>query len=159
MSARCEHCGFLNPDETKFCGECGRSLSRTCPRCDFANPAGFKFCGNCGFALTALPDAPAARAERRQLTVMFCDLVGSTVLSQQLDPEDLRELVRDYQRACGEAIRQFDGTVAQYLGDGILVYFGYPRAHEDDSRRAVLAGLEVLKAIARLSQQWQARDA
>ncbi|MEO1132542.1 MAG: adenylate/guanylate cyclase domain-containing protein [Cyanobacteria bacterium J06639_1] len=157
MGAQCENCGFLNPVGTKFCGQCGRSLSIACPRCNFANPSGFKFCGNCGFALTPAPQPLKPRAERRQLTVMFCDLVGSTVLSQQLDPEDLRDLVRDYQKACGTAIRQFEGTVAQYLGDGILVYFGYPKAHEDDARRAVLAGLEVLKAIAALSQQWQTR--
>ncbi|MEO0803202.1 MAG: adenylate/guanylate cyclase domain-containing protein [Cyanobacteria bacterium J06642_2] len=161
MSARCGNCGFLNPVETKFCGQCGQSMSISCPRCHFTNPGGFKFCGNCGFALTPAPEPQPSqpRAERRQLTVMFCDLVGSTVLSQQLDPEDLRDLVRDYQKVCGAAIRQFEGTVAQYLGDGILVYFGYPKAHEDDARRAVLAGLEILKAIARLSQQWQTRHA
>ena len=88
--------------------------------------------------------------ERRQLTVMFCDLVGSTALSEQLDPEDLHAMIRAYQAACGQIIEQYDGTIAQYLGDGLLVYFGYPAAHEDDARRAVRAGLDILKHITQL---------
>src|SRR5262249_13482226 len=81
--------------------------------------------------------APPLDAERRQLTVMFCDLVDSTKLSSQLDPEEYREVVRAYQSACTEVIQRFDGHVAQLLGDGLLVYFGYPQAHEDDPHRAV----------------------
>jgi class 3 adenylate cyclase/tetratricopeptide (TPR) repeat protein len=92
-------------------------------------------------------DSRVDAAERRQLTVMFCDLVGSTALSTQLDPEDLREVVRAYQQTCAEAIRRHDGHIAQYLGDGVLVYFGYPTAHEDDARRAVRAGLEIIQAL------------
>src|SRR5215468_6726406 len=93
----------------------------------------------------------APEAERRQLTVMFCDLVGSTALSAQLDPEDLREVVRAYQRTCAEVIQRFDGHVAQYLGDGLLVYFGYPQAHEDDAQRAVRVGLEIVAALPQLN--------
>src|SRR5271168_4710975 len=78
----------------------------------------------------------AADAERRQLTVMFCDLVGSTALSTRHDPEDLRELIGDYHRAVSETVGRFDGFVAKYMGDGVLIYFGYPRAHEDDAERA-----------------------
>jgi class 3 adenylate cyclase len=85
--------------------------------------------------------------ERRQLTVMFCDLVGSTALSTQLDPEDLREIIRRYQQTCAEVIRRYEGYVAQYLGDGLLVYLGYPAAHEDDAVRAVRAGLEIIEAF------------
>lgn len=85
--------------------------------------------------------------ERRHLTVMFCDVVGSTALSERLDPEDLRDVIRDYQTACEDPIRRFDGYVTQYLGDGILSYFGYPRAHDDDARRAVRAGLAILDAL------------
>ncbi|MFL5286280.1 MAG: AAA family ATPase [Rhodopila sp.] len=97
------------------------------------------------------PGAPAqADAERRQLTVMFCDLVGSTALSTRYDPEDLRELVRDYHRAVAAMVTRFDGFVAQYMGDGALIYFGYPRAHEDDAERAVRAGLAVIEAVGRL---------
>ena len=79
-------------------------------------------------------------AERRQLTVMFCALVGSTALSEQLDPEDLREVIRAYQETASEVITRHGGHIAQYLGDGLLVYFGYPQAHEDDARRAVQSG-------------------
>ncbi len=85
----------------------------------------------------------SAEAERRQLTVMFCDLVGSTALAERLDPEELRDLMQAYQRACGEVIARYDGHVAQYLGDGLMVYFGWPQAHEDDAVRAIRAGLEV----------------
>jgi len=90
-------------------------------------------------------------AERRQLTVMFCDLVDSTKLSSQLDPEDYREVVRAYQRVCTEVIQRYDGHVAQLLGDGLLVYFGYPQAHEDDAHRAVHTSLEVIEAIGALN--------
>jgi predicted ATPase/class 3 adenylate cyclase len=118
---------------------------------------------------TLLPDVAAPQgasasggwhpsdAERRQLTVMFCDLVGSTALSGQLDPEDLRDVVRAYQRICAEVIQRFDGYIAQLLGDGLLVYFGYPQAHEDDAQRAGLASLGILDAMellnARLEQE------
>jgi class 3 adenylate cyclase len=101
-----------------------------------------------------------ATAERRQLTVMFCDLVGSTALSSQLDPEDLREVIGAYHRAVAEVVAGFDGFVAKYMGDGVLVYFGYPQAHEDDAERAVRAGLGVIDAVGRLdikSARLQAR--
>src|SRR6266545_2010246 len=94
-------------------------------------------------------------AERCQLTVMFCDLVDSTVLSGQLDPEDLREVVRAYQKVCSEVITRFDGHLAQLLGDGLLVYFGYPQAHEDDAQRAVRTGLGILDAMGDLNQGLQ----
>src|SRR5438128_5164173 len=92
-----------------------------------------------------------AEAERRQLTVMFCDLVGSTALSGKLDPEDMREMLRAYQQACAEVINRFEGHIAQYLGDGLLVYFGYPSAHEDDAPRAVRAALGIADAMERLN--------
>ena len=96
-------------------------------------------------------DVPtSADAERRQLTVMFCDLVGSTALSTQFDPEDLRELIGAYHRAVTAVVVGFDGFVAKYMGDGVLVYFGYPRAHEDDAERAVRAGLGSIEAVSRL---------
>ena len=103
-------------------------------------------------AITATPPlVPApADAERRQLTVMFCDLVGSTALATRLDPEDLREVVGAYHRAVNETIAPFEGFVAKYMGDGVLIYFGYPQAHEDDAERAVRAGLAVIAAIGRL---------
>lgn len=90
-------------------------------------------------------------AERRQLTVMFVDLVGSTALASRIDPEDLREIVAAYHRCVAEIVERFEGYVAKYLGDGVLAYFGYPRAHEDEAERAILAGLELAEAVARLS--------
>ena len=90
-------------------------------------------------------------AERRQLTVLFCDLVDSTVLASQLDPEDLREVIRAYQAACATVIEHLEGHIAQYLGDGLLVYFGYPQAHEDDAQRAVRAGLGMVAAVQSLN--------
>src|SRR6266852_5560686 len=97
----------------------------------------------------ATPSPP--EAERRQLTVLFCDLVDSTALSGQLDPEDLREVVRAYQDTCAKVIARFEGHIAQYLGDGLLVYFGYPQAHEDDAQRAVRAGLGMIEALGQLN--------
>src|SRR5215510_2136285 len=98
---------------------------------------------------------PLPEAERRQLTVMFCDLVDSTKLSSQLDPEVYRDVVRVYQSACTEVIQRFDGHVAQLLGDGLLVYFGYPHAHEDDAQRAVRTGLEILDTMGDLNKALQ----
>src|SRR6516225_8999719 len=89
-------------------------------------------------------------AERRQLTVMFCDLVGSTALATRLDPEDLREIIGAYHRCVADTASRFAGFVAKYMGDGGLVYFGYPHAHEDDAERAVRAGLELISAVAAL---------
>jgi class 3 adenylate cyclase len=130
-----------------------------CRECFHSNAAGANFCANCGARLTA-DEAPAhvaraeprpppavGSAERRQVTVMFCDLVGSTALSGQLDPEDLHLVIAAYYREVAETMRRFGGFVAKYLGDGALVYFGYPQAHEDDAERAVRAGLELVSAV------------
>jgi class 3 adenylate cyclase len=93
---------------------------------------------------------PRTDAERRQVTVMFSDLVGSTALSARMDPEDMREIISAYQKCVAETVRRFDGFVAKYMGDGVLIYFGYPQAHEDDAERAVRAGLELIAAVAAL---------
>src|SRR5215475_6942107 len=104
----------------------------------------------------SIPVEPRSpEAERRQLTVMFCDLVDSTKLSSQLDPEDWRDIVRAYQRVCTDVIQRYDGHIAQLLGDGLLVYFGYPQAHEDDPHRAVRAGLGILAAMGELNTRLQ----
>jgi class 3 adenylate cyclase/predicted ATPase len=113
-------------------------------------------------SISRLPETAPAEprtpdAERRQLTVLFCDVVGSTQLSGQLDPEDLRAVVRGYQDAAAEVIQRYEGHIAQYLGDGLLVYFGYPLAHEDDARRAVHAGLGMVQAIAALNTRLTAQ--
>jgi TOMM system kinase/cyclase fusion protein len=128
-----------------------------CPKCAFANPESAALCGHCGAALDSSrlhPERDAqssSLAERRRLTVMFCDLVGSTALSGELDPEELHDLTRQYQRVCADVIGRHGGRVAQFLGDGLLVYFGYPIAHEDDAQRAVHAGLKIVAAISGLS--------
>ena len=93
----------------------------------------------------------AESGERRQLTVMFCDLVGSTALSEKLDPEELRALLHDYRTRCGEVISRYEGFVARYVGDGILTYFSWPKAHEEDAERALRAALEVVQAVKRVS--------
>ena len=99
---------------------------------------------------TTAPPGPRGDAERRHLTVMFCDLVDSTALAARLDPEDLREVITVYHRAVADVVESFDGFVAKYMGDGVLAYFGYPRSHEDDAERAVRTGLSVIGAIGRL---------
>jgi class 3 adenylate cyclase len=96
---------------------------------------------------------PEDRAERRQVTVMFSDLVGSTALSARMDPEDLREVISAYQKCVAETVQRFGGFVAKYMGDGVLIYLGYPQAHEDDAERAVRAGLELVAAVAALKTQ------
>ena len=100
-------------------------------------------------APTAPEQAPKDTAERRQVTVMFSDLVGSTALSARMDPEDLREIISAFQKCVAETVQRFGGFVAKYMGDGVLVYFGYPQAHEDDAERAVRAGLELIASSRR----------
>src|SRR5262249_14776873 len=167
----CASCGFDNREGAKFCNECGTPLALRCLSCGTENHGGAKFCSECGTPLTkpvaaATPAQPARQnappqaqptelragfttpeAERRQLTVLFCDLVGSTGLSEQLDPEEYREVVQGYQATCAAVIRRYDGHLAQHLGDGVLVYFGYPVAHEDDAQRAARAGIEIIAAL------------
>src|SRR6201996_7796434 len=100
-------------------------------------------------AAAGTPDAP----ERRQLTVMFCDLVGSTALTAQLDPEDMADLIRAFQGAVAAAVNRFDGHIAKWMGDAAMVYFGYPRAHEDDAERAARAARALIEAVAALSDE------
>ena len=102
-------------------------------------------------AAGSAPEIPATSVERRQLTVMSCDLVGSTALSGRLDPEDLRAIIGAYHRCCTELIERNGGFVAKYMGDGVLAYFGYPQAHEHDAERAVPAGLNLVEAVPKLA--------
>jgi len=118
-----------------------------CPFCAYRNPRDAPECGGCH---RSLQSAQAPTAERRQLTVFFADIAGSTSLAETLDPEDLRELYARYQAVCAEVVQRFEGHLAQYLGDGVLAYFGYPAAHEDDATRAVRSGLEILRRISGL---------
>src|SRR6059036_334176 len=168
---RCPNCACENREGAKFCNECAAPLPLRCLSCGTENRPRAKFCNECSAPLTAPPSVPQTSdsglrtsdsprswtldprrdaAERRQLTVMFCDLVGSTALSEQLDPEELREVEREYQRRCATVIRRFEGYLAKYIGDGLLVYFGYPLAHDDDAPRAVRAGLGIVEALQHL---------
>src|SRR5215471_15306300 len=160
----CPSCGAANLEGKKFCGDCGTPLPLPvrCTACGAENPPGKKFCADCGAALTIgassapadaaspLTAAPTSSAERRQLTVLFCDLVGSTALASRLDPEDLREIIGVYHRCVADTVGRFDGFVAKYMGDGVLLYFGYPQAHEDDAEQAVRAGLALIEAVHKL---------
>jgi len=171
----CSSCGNQIPVDARFCPQCGTAQALNCAACGHANPAGSKFCAQCGARLGAPAAAPAAAApqapspapaassppsappvaraataaERRQLTVMFCDLVGSTALSTQLDPEDLRDVIAAYHKCATDVVTRFGGYVAKYMGDGVLIYFGYPEAHEADAENAVRAALALTEAVAK----------
>ena len=159
----CSACGHENPSGARLCLECGAPLALLCPRCGADLPATAKFCLRCGARVAQEDSAPRPRTppsseagvarpgERRQLTVLFCDLVGSTPLAQQLDPEDWRDVLAQYHAAATGAVARWGGHVAKNLGDGLLVYFGWPSAGEDDPERAVRAGLSILEAMAPLN--------
>ncbi len=129
-----------------------------CGRCGLESPPGMRFCGRCGapiggpLAMGAIDDE-GADAQRRHLTVLFSDLVDSTALAERLDSEDFRDALSGYHGLCTRAVERFEGYIAQYQGDGVIAYFGYPRAHEDDARRGVHAALEILSQITKLNQQ------
>ena len=166
---KCPACAVDNRVDRRFCSACGKALPLSCPRCAFVNEPDDVFCGGCGQRLPGLarsegrlvgeaaaaydaePGQPWPDGERRQITVMFCDLAGSTPLAARLDPEDLREVIRTYQAACAAVIERYEGHIAQFLGDGLVVYFGHPQAHEDDAQRAVRAGLGIIESIRELS--------
>lgn len=122
-----------------------------CPTCRHDPPAGSGFCNRCGASLAA--PVAAGSGDRRQITVMFCDIVGSTELAEALDAEELRLVVREYQQTAARIIHAYEGHVAQYLGDGLMVYFGYPLAHEDDAFRALSAALRILAGLPALNRE------
>jgi len=167
----CPSCGSANTKGRKICSACGAPLPVRCAGCGAENPSSKRFCGDCGAALmptgsarasaaartstpsvprvaepSALPPPQSSSAERRQLTVMFCDLVGSTALAAQLDPEDLREIIAAYRDGVAAIVRKYGGTISRYIGDGLLILFGHPSAHEDDAELAVRAALEIAAA-------------
>src|SRR5689334_13656009 len=158
---RCSKCGSDNRGGRKFCTTCGTALIASCPTCGAPIEQGESFCGECGSALGEAGQAAAAdtasvtasAGERRHITVLFCDLVGSTALAARLDPEEWREIIADYHRAAAQAIERFGGHVAQYLGDGVMAYFGWPAAHNNAAESAARAGLAIVEQVAKLSQQ------
>lgn len=158
----CSRCGLRVATGSKFCRDCGMPLSWQCGSCGHRNAAGARFCSECGqTSAKGFPeerrtaDDPEGGAkpqvERRRLTVMFVDLVGSTALGTRLDPEDLREVISAHHNCVTNLVSENGGHVARYIGDGILAYFGYPRAHEDDAECAVRSGLLSVEAVHHLN--------
>jgi class 3 adenylate cyclase/tetratricopeptide (TPR) repeat protein len=166
---RCAFCQHESPSGSTTCEGCGETFGKSCGTCGSTLTGNARFCSQCGMPVPGAPpplalvpdestaaDGPAPSyndGERRQITAMFCDIVDYTRLSHELDPEDLQRSLADYQRACAKAIKHYGGHVAQFLGDGVLAYFGYPSAHEDDAERAVRAGIDIRTAMADLNQR------
>jgi len=167
----CANCGTPNEPGRKFCGECGTRLSAACPACGVANPPGTKFCGDCGTALlgevgaaapaaTSPPtpspaSASASGAERRLVSILFADLVGSTTLAEDRDPEETRALLTRYFDTASEIIGHYGGTVEKFIGDAVMAVWGVPVAHEDDAERSVRAALDLVSAVSAISDQGQ----
>jgi class 3 adenylate cyclase/tetratricopeptide (TPR) repeat protein len=177
---KCPHCQADNRSGRRFCSECGASLFTPCAACGFANEPGEKFCGGCGQSLTggtaaARHDAPpdsytpahladkilrsrsALEGERKQVTVVFADLVGSTGRAERLGPDAMHGLLNRFFEVALEAVHRYEGTVNQFLGDGFMALFGAPIAHEDHARRAVLAALALHDALGREDESLAAR--
>ena len=164
---RCSSCRIENRKGARFCAGCGTTLvATTCPECGTQISPTAKFCDSCGAAVATQPGkgaelsigdrvaastAPEKPANRRQMSLLCCDLVDSTVLARNMDPEDLRYAVTNFHRISKEIIDHYEGYYAQYMGDGFMAYFSYPVAHEDDAYRAVLTGLEIVDAIGRFN--------
>ena len=159
---RCAVCGFENRKHARFCGGCGTLVAPNCPECGNEILPSNKFCDSCGAvvppgsaeATPATADITAHRprlaeasANRRQMSLLSCDLVDSSVLAHNLDPEDLRYAITNFHQISKQIIEQYEGYYAQYMGDGFMAYFSYPVAHEDDAYRAVLTGLRIISAI------------
>src|SRR5436309_3139180 len=167
---RCLQCGHDNPDGVKFCGECGTRIEGLCPNCGTSNPPANKFCHQCGQAL-ASPLTPAAHfaspqsytpphlaekiltsrtaleGERKQVTVLFADVSGFTSISEQLDPEEVHQLMNRAFELMLEEVHRYEGTINQFLGDGVMALFGAPIAHEDHAQRAVHAALGMQRVL------------
>ena len=159
VSGGCAACGAASPEGARFCMECGAPLEAACERCGTLLPPAAKFCPECGVAAKPTGsdsrDAAAEKSgvrggERRHLTVLFADLVDSTRMADRLDPEDMRDVLRMFQQHCGEVVAARGGHVARYMGDGVLIYFGYPRAEEDSATQAVRASLEITAGVSEL---------
>lgn len=174
---QCSQCGFDNAEGMKFCGQCGSKLEKNCPKCDFVNPPGFKFCGACGCPLEKL-SAPAEidyrrpdsytppyladkiirtrshlEGERKLVTILAADVAGYTRISELLDPEAVHAVMDGCFKILMRAVHTYEGTINQFLGDGIMAIFGAPVAHEDHAQRACHAALSIQKALAEYSER------
>src|SRR5271167_4402429 len=162
---RCARCNADNTAGMKFCGQCGAPLGSTCPSCGAGNPAGHKFCGQCGSPLEARglrdaarpePHSPKPRTagrvstlpgEMKQVTVLFCDIVNSTPLTERLGPEGMHDLVRRFLDSSLAEVHRYGGTAPQFTGDGFMALFGAPLTQEDHVRRALLAAVAIRRAL------------
>ena len=164
----CPACGTANEAGRKFCGECGTSLATACPSCGTPNAPGVKFCGECGTAMTDASASPAAGAdapnaagpsvvvaERRLVTILFADLVGSTTLAEDRDPEETRNLLTRYFETASDVLTKYGGTVEKFIGDAVMAVWGVPVAHEDDAERAVRAALDLVAEVGGISDAGQ----
>jgi class 3 adenylate cyclase/predicted ATPase len=157
---RCPSCHGRCSATARFCANCGVPIMKACSKCGTQNPATAVVCCGCG-ALIPKRHVEHKRQlrqeplDRRQVTIMFCDLVDSTPMSERIDPELLREVILAYRSACAAAVQDYDGQIANFSGDGVLIYFGYPTAHEDDALRAIHAGREILTRLNHLSRTFR----
>src|SRR5512135_3780107 len=184
---KCPNCAFENAADANFCENCGQPLERVCPNCGKPVTPNAKFCKNCGFGLGGAPaQAPAnvksepldalrraapqsiaskilaerdqLEGERKLVTALFADIVGSTSLAEQMDPEDWRDVVSGAHRCVSQAVYQYEGTIAQLLGDGVLAFFGAPLTHEDDPERAIRAALGILISVREYAAELRQRQ-
>src|SRR5262245_45937776 len=152
----CSNCGAENPLGKKFCGDCGTALVVVCSSCGGSNEPGKRFCGDCGSPLEDNAAPVVARepvAERRLVSVLFADLVGSTAAAESRDAEDTREALTRYYDTCRQVIERYGGTVEKFIGDAVMAVWGAPVANEDDAERAVRAALDVVAGVTALGQE------
>jgi len=156
----CKNCSKTNKQGARFCGYCGAKLFMQCPECGSAQDPDLRFCNQCGHSFTSEAKAEevsqlqtSTYAERRQVSILFSDIVDSTSLSEKIDIEDLQILLHKYQVSCNRVISFYGGYLAKFLGDGILAYFGYPNAHGDDAQKAIQAGLGIVEGLKTLNQE------
>jgi len=174
---KCPECQFKNPEDMKFCGECGAKLEKICPNCNFSNPLNFKFCGECGFDLRKSKEAPpmddldqespipesaphyapvapeAIEGERKYVTALFSDMSGYTAMSERLDPEEVKEITSRIFGEVSKTVNKYDGFVEKFIGDAVMALFGVPKAHEDDPVRAIRAAKEIHDLIRAISPE------
>jgi class 3 adenylate cyclase/tetratricopeptide (TPR) repeat protein len=155
---KCRECQTENPEGMKFCGKCGAKLERICPRCNFSNPLDFAFCGKCGQKLEVIEKVePTIEGERKQVTVLFSDLSGYTAMSERLDPEEVKNLMRRIFGEITQVVAKYDGSIEKFIGDAVVAFFGVPKAHEDDPMRAIRAAKEIHEIIDAMSHQFEPR--
>src|SRR5919106_343916 len=151
MPSECAACGFANRPGALFCGSCGAQLGRSCPECGEVVAPGLAYCTACGAELAAPEPAVSMREERKVVSVLFADIVGSTSRAERHDPEDVRRLLDSFHTRMRAEIERYGGTVEKYIGDAVMALFGAPRAHEDDPERALRAALGIREAIGELN--------